>query len=85
MMPSNCEQEIRVFMVQEKAQVEGGYDYSEEDPGHVPNIIRSFTSATATTQTLCEVADMWTLTTPDQRAGQNADTLRNVGLERRKF
>ena len=34
MMPSNCEREIRVFMVQEKAQVEGGYDYSEEDPGH---------------------------------------------------
>ena len=85
MMPSNCEREIRVFMVQEKAQVEGGYDYSEEDPGHVPNISRLSTSATATTQTLSDVADMWTPMTPDQRTGQNADTLRNVGLERRKF
>ena len=69
MMPSNCEREIRVFMVQEKAQVEGGYDYSEEDPSHVPNIIRSSTSATATAQTLRDMADMWIPTTLDQRAG----------------
>ena len=40
---------------------------------------------TPTTQKLCDVTDMWTLMTPDQRAGFNADTFRNVGLDCIKF
>ena len=45
----------------------------------------SFTSATATTQKLCDVADMWTPTMLDQRACYNADIFQNIGLDWRKF